>query len=67
MVALARSKPGELSYASGGMGTQHHVYMELFKSMTGIEIKHVPYRGGGPALEDVVAGHVQIISGTSDR
>src|SRR5215510_5970989 len=63
LVALARSKPGELSYASGGMGAPHHIYMELFKSMTGTDIRHVPYRGGGPALNDVVAGHVPIMFG----
>jgi tripartite-type tricarboxylate transporter receptor subunit TctC len=63
LVALAKSKPGELSYASGGMGAPHHVYMELFKSMTGTDIKHVPYRGGGPALGDVVAGHVPMMFG----
>jgi len=63
LIALAKSKPGELSYASGGMGAPHHIYMELFKSMTGVDIKHVPYRGGGPALADVVAGHVPIMFG----
>ena len=63
LIALAKSKPGELSYASGGMGAPHHVYMELFKSMTGTDIKHIPYRGGGPALSDVVAGHVPIMFG----
>jgi tripartite-type tricarboxylate transporter receptor subunit TctC len=63
LVTLAKSKPGELSYASGGMGAPHHVYMELFKSMTGADIKHVPYRGGGPALADVVAGHVPVMFG----
>ena len=60
LIALARSKPGQFSYASGGAGAPHHIYAELLKSMTGIDIKHVPYRGGGPALNDVVAGHVPI-------
>jgi tripartite-type tricarboxylate transporter receptor subunit TctC len=63
LVALAKSKPGELSYGSGGMGAPHHIYMELFKSMTGADIRHVPYRGGGPALNDVVAGHVPMMFG----
>jgi tripartite-type tricarboxylate transporter receptor subunit TctC len=63
LVKLAKSKPGELSYASGGVGAPHHVYMELFKSMTGADIKHIPYRGGGPALNDVVAGHVPLMFG----
>ena len=60
LIALAKSKPGQLSFASGGAGAPHHIYAELLKSMTGIDIKHVPYRGGGPALNDVVAGHVPI-------
>ncbi|MCC6775443.1 MAG: tripartite tricarboxylate transporter substrate binding protein [Hyphomicrobiales bacterium] len=63
LVALAKAKPGELSYASGGMGAPHHIYMELLKSMTGSNIRHVPYRGGGPALNDVVAGHVPMMFG----
>jgi tripartite-type tricarboxylate transporter receptor subunit TctC len=63
LVALAKAKPGELSYASGGSGAPHHIYMELLKSMTGIDVKHIPYRGGGPALGDVVAGHVPIMFG----
>jgi tripartite-type tricarboxylate transporter receptor subunit TctC len=58
LARLAKSKPGELNYASGGIGAQHHVNAELFKSMTGIDIKHVGYRGGGLALQDVVAGHI---------
>src|SRR5262249_50295661 len=63
LVKLAKSRPGELSYASGGVGAPHHVYMELFKSGSGADIKHIPYRGGGPALNDVVAGHVPIMFG----
>src|SRR5262249_823404 len=63
LVALAKGKPGALSYASGGIGTPHHVYMELFKSMTGADIRHIPYRGGGPALNDVVAGHIPMMFG----
>jgi tripartite-type tricarboxylate transporter receptor subunit TctC len=63
LVALAKSKPGEMSYASAGIGTQHHVNAELLKTLTGISITHVPYRGGGPALQDVVAGHVPIYFG----
>lgn len=60
LVALAKSKPGELTYASAGVGAVHHIFCELFMSMTGITMKHVPYRGGGPALNDVVAGHVPV-------
>src|SRR5437588_8519041 len=58
LVQLTAAHPGQLSYASGGAGAPHHVYMELFKSMTELDIRHVPYRGGAPALNDVVAGHV---------
>src|SRR3954471_10162073 len=60
LVALAKSKPGELAFASAGVGAVHHIFCELFMTMTGIKMRHVPYRGGGPALNDVVAGHVPI-------
>ncbi len=60
LVALAKSKPGGLTYASAGVGAVHHIFCELFMSMTGIDMKHAPYRGGAPALNDVVAGHVPI-------
>jgi tripartite-type tricarboxylate transporter receptor subunit TctC len=60
LVALAKSKPGELSYASAGLGSVHHIFCELLMSMTGIDMKHVPYRGGGQAINDVVAGHVPV-------
>jgi tripartite-type tricarboxylate transporter receptor subunit TctC len=63
LVALVKSKPGAMSYASAGIGTQHHVNAELLKTLTGIEMTHVPYRGGGPALQDVIAGHVPIYFG----
>jgi tripartite-type tricarboxylate transporter receptor subunit TctC len=63
LVALVKSKPGAMSYASAGIGTQHHVNAELLKTLTGIQMTHVPYRGGGPALQDVVAGHVPIYFG----
>jgi tripartite-type tricarboxylate transporter receptor subunit TctC len=60
LIALAKSKPGEISYASAGVGAVHHIFCELFMNMTGIEMKHVPYRGGGQALNDVAAGHVPV-------
>jgi len=50
-----------MSFASVGPGVPHHLYMEMFKSMTGIEASHVPYRGSLPALNDVVAGHVPMM------
>jgi tripartite-type tricarboxylate transporter receptor subunit TctC len=60
LVALAKSKPGELAFASAGVGAVHHIFCELFMTMTGIKMRHVPYRGGGLALNDVLAGHVPI-------
>jgi tripartite-type tricarboxylate transporter receptor subunit TctC len=60
LIRLAKDKPGELSFGSAGPGTPHHVYAELFKSMTGIEMSHVPYRGSLPLLNDVVAGHIPL-------
>jgi tripartite-type tricarboxylate transporter receptor subunit TctC len=60
LIALAKSKPGDLSYASAGVGAVHHIYAELLMHMTGISMRHVPYRGGGMALNDVVAGHVPV-------
>jgi tripartite-type tricarboxylate transporter receptor subunit TctC len=60
LVDLAKSQPGKLNYASGGRGTPLHLAAELFKSMTGTDIAHVPYVGDTPALLDVLAGHVQL-------
>ena len=60
LIALAKSKPGELAYASAGVGAVHHIFCELFMSMTGIKMRHVPYRGGALAQNDVVAGHVPV-------
>ena len=58
LIRLAKEKPGQLSYASAGPGSPHHLFFELLKSMTGIHATHVPYRGNVPAITDVVAGHV---------
>jgi tripartite-type tricarboxylate transporter receptor subunit TctC len=60
LIALAKSKPGELTYATAGVGSVHHMFCELFMTMTGIDMKHVPYRGGAQAINDVVAGHVPV-------
>jgi tripartite-type tricarboxylate transporter receptor subunit TctC len=60
LIALAKERPGQLSFGSAGPGTPHHLYAELFKSMTGIEMGHVPYRGSLPLLNDVVAGHIPL-------
>lgn len=61
LVAYARSNPGKLSYASGGNGTGAHLTTESFKMATGIDLVHVPYKGTGPALPDLVAGRVALI------
>ena len=58
-VALARARPGRLDYASPGNGTPHHLAMELFKQRTGTHIVHIPYKGTGPATQDLVGGQVQ--------
>src|SRR5215216_5384494 len=60
LIKYAKDNPGKLSYGSAGPGTPHHLYAELFKSMTGIAMSHVPYRGSGPLLNDVVAGHIPL-------
>ena len=58
LIALARSKPGELSYASSGIGSPHQIFAEQFKTMTGTDIRHIPYRGAIPGLADVASGNV---------
>jgi tripartite-type tricarboxylate transporter receptor subunit TctC len=60
LVAYAKANPGKLNYSTGGVGTLPHLNAELFKSVSGINILHVPYKGGGPALTAVVAGEVQM-------
>ena len=59
-IALARSQPGRLSYSSSGAGGAPHLAAEMFKLGTNTFIVHVPYRGGGPAVSDLIAGHVQL-------
>ena len=61
LVALARSRPSQLNYASAGSGTGSHLSAELFRSVAGIALVHVPYKGGTPAITDVIAGQVQIM------
>ncbi|MCW8085031.1 Bug family tripartite tricarboxylate transporter substrate binding protein [Sabulicella glaciei] len=60
-LALVRSQPGRLSYGSGGNGTSTHTVAELFKLVARVDIQHVPYRGSAPALNDTVAGNVQVM------
>ncbi len=59
-IVLAKSKPGQMSYSSAGAGGAPHLAAEMFKDRTGTFILHVPYRGGGPAIADLLAGHVQL-------
>jgi tripartite-type tricarboxylate transporter receptor subunit TctC len=61
LISLARSRPGKLNYASGGVGTGTHLGVELFKLSAGIDIVHVPYKGTGQALTDVISGQVQMM------
>jgi tripartite-type tricarboxylate transporter receptor subunit TctC len=61
LIALARARPGQLNYASGGSGSTLHLTAELFKSMTGIVITHIPYKGTGPALIAVISGESEIV------
>lgn len=61
LIRFAKERAGNLSYATAGIGTPHHLFAELLKSMTGIEMSPVPYRGSLPALNDVVAGHVPLM------
>jgi tripartite-type tricarboxylate transporter receptor subunit TctC len=61
LITLAKQKPGELNYASAGIGSFQHLGGELFKVTTGVNIVHVPYKGGGPALTDVLGGYTRIM------
>ena len=61
LVALAKSRQGKLAFASAGNGTSGHLALELFKQRAGIDVVHVPYKGGGPALAEVLAGQVQAL------
>ncbi len=61
LISLARGRPDVLSYASGGAGNATHLAVELFNSMAGIRMLHVPYKGSGPALTDMISGQVQVM------
>jgi tripartite-type tricarboxylate transporter receptor subunit TctC len=61
LIALAQKEPGKLSYASAGPGTAQHLSMELFKLRTKLEIEHIPYKGSGPAMADLLGGHVKLM------
>jgi tripartite-type tricarboxylate transporter receptor subunit TctC len=63
-IAYAKADPGKLTMASAGIGSGNHISGELFKMMTGVNLVHVPYRGGGPALVDLISGQVQVLFAT---
>ena len=65
VIALAKAKPGQINYASAGSGTGTHMSAELLKQMTGIDIVHIPYKGGAPAMIATMGGQTQLIIGTS--
>ena len=64
LIADAKSNPGKVTVASAGIGSAPHMYWELFRNLTGVDMLHVPYRGGGPALTDLLGGQVQAYFGT---
>ena len=63
LIEQAKKNPGKISYASAGNGTSQHLAGELFKKMTGVNLLHVPYRGGAPAIQDIVAGNCDVMFG----
>ena len=65
LIAYAKSNPGKIPVASAGIGSAPHMYWELFRNLTGVDMLHVPYRGGGPAVTDLLGGQVQVYFGTS--
>jgi tripartite-type tricarboxylate transporter receptor subunit TctC len=64
LIALAKAKPGQLNYASAGSGSFQHLSTELFKQLAGIKVEHIPFKGGGPAMIDVIAGNTQFCMGS---
>jgi tripartite-type tricarboxylate transporter receptor subunit TctC len=64
LIAYTKSNPGKVTVASAGIGSAPHMYWELFRSVTGVEMVHVPYRGGGPAVTDLLGGQVLVYFGT---
>ena len=65
VIAAAKAKPGAVKYASVGIGTLGHLAMTLLGNKAGVDLQHVPYRGGGPAMNDVLGGHVDLIAGSA--
>ena len=64
LIAMAKAKPGSLNYASAGVGSFQHLSSEMFRIMAGVNMIHVPFKGGGPAMADVIAGNTQICIGS---
>jgi tripartite-type tricarboxylate transporter receptor subunit TctC len=64
LIALAKAKPGTLNFASAGVGSAQHLWFELFKMLTGVNIVHIPFKGGAPAMIDVIAGNSHLAIGT---
>ncbi len=65
LVALARARPGQITYGSSGTGAIVHLTTEYFLHMAGVQMTHVPYKGGGPAMSDLIAGHIQLVFATT--
>ena len=65
LIALAKTRKGELTFASAGIGSSNHLSGELFRVMAGVDVVHVPYKGGGAAVVDLLAGHVSMYFGTT--
>jgi tripartite-type tricarboxylate transporter receptor subunit TctC len=61
LIALAKARPGQLNYGTAGQGTTAHMAMELFRSMAGVDMVHVPYKGTGPAMNDLLGGHLSLM------
>jgi tripartite-type tricarboxylate transporter receptor subunit TctC len=61
LIALAKARPGQLNFGSGGNGSSQHMTAELFSKMTGVKMVHVPYKGGAPALVDLIAGQIDLV------
>jgi len=61
LIKYAKEHPGSLTYGSGGVGSPHHLFAEMFKTITGVEMTHVPYKGTAPALTDLIAGHISLM------
>src|SRR3990170_1367584 len=64
-IDYAKKNPGKLSFGSAGVGSAHHIAGELIKQKTGIDMVHVPYKGGGPAIQDLIAGNIPVSFGTA--